>query len=307
MHPAATADAVASIRDFNRFYTKEIGVLREGLLGSDHSLTEVRILYELGRSEAVDTKGLREYLGLDRGYLSRILTRFEAAGLVQRGRSETDGRRQTLKLTPRGRDLLDDLDRRSSAEIDARLESIGSDEQERLLRAMGTIRRTLDPAARPTGFELREPEAGELGWVVARHGAVYESSYGWDRDFEALVAKIVADFAAGGGAGERAWIAEAAGEPAGCVFCARRDTETAQLRLLLVEPWARGLGIGGALVAACVAFAREAGYRRLVLWTNDVLIEARRIYEAAGFGLVSEKRHRSFGLELNGQDWELWL
>jgi DNA-binding MarR family transcriptional regulator/GNAT superfamily N-acetyltransferase len=299
---------IAGIRSFNRFYTREIGVLGEGLLDSPYSLTEARVLYELGRSEGTETKGLRGALGLDRGYLSRILVRFERAGLLRRGRSAVDGRRQTLELTDRGRDLVADLDRRAREEIGARLESVEEADRGRLLAAMGTIRGLLDPREALTSFELREPLAGELGWVVGRHGAIYAASYGWDRSFEGLVARIVADFAADRRDDrERAWIATVEGEPAGCVFCTMRDEETAQLRLLLVERQARGLGIGRALVEACVDFARAAGYRRLVLWTNDVLVEARRIYEAAGFALVAEERHHSFGADLNGQDWELEL
>jgi DNA-binding MarR family transcriptional regulator/N-acetylglutamate synthase-like GNAT family acetyltransferase len=308
MPTASLAEDVARIREFNRFYTNQIGVLREGLLGSRYSLTEARVLYELGRSERLETKALRESLDADRGYLSRILTRFERAGLVRRARSELDGRRQTLELTGPGRSLLEDLDRRAGEEIGAGLESVEESDRARLLAAMGTIREVLGPGARPARFELREPRAGDLGWVVARHGAVYAASYGWDESFEALVARIVADFAADRGEGpERAWIAEAGGAPVGCVFCTRRDEETAQLRLLLVERRARGLGIGRALVEACVGFAREAGYRRLVLWTDEVLAGARRIYEGAGFRLVAEERHRSFGADLNGQDWELEL
>jgi DNA-binding MarR family transcriptional regulator/GNAT superfamily N-acetyltransferase len=307
--PFARENAIAEIRDFNRFYTRVIGVLDDGLLGSPFSLTEARVLYDLGRAERTETSELRELLGLDRGYLSRILARFERSGLIRRERAPRDRRRQVIRLSAKGRHALDDLERRSEEQAAELLDSLRDPEKAQLLGGMVAIRAALD--ASPGGaarFELRAPREGELGWIVSRHGTLYSRFYGWDSDFEALVAEIVATFAKGqAGDRGRAWIADVAGAPAGSVLCMPRDESTAQLRLLLVEPWARGMGIGGALVDACVGFARESGYRRLTLWTNDVLVEAPRIYEAAGFQLIAESPHHSFGHQLVGQDWELAL
>jgi len=307
--PVVPDDAVAEVREFNRFYTRVIGVLDDGLLGSTFSLTEARVLYDLNRAERTETSELRELLGLDRGYLSRILARFERAGLIRRERSARDRRRQVVRLSAKGRRALDDLERRSDAQATELLDSLGDPEKARLLGGMTAIRGVLDAPAGEAArsFDLRAPREGELGWIVSRHGILYSRSYGWDDSFEALVAEIVATFAKGQADLERAWIADVAGAPAGSVLCTRKDESTAQLRLLLVEPWARGLGVGTALVDACVRFARESGYRRLTLWTNDVLVGARRIYEGAGFELIAESAHRSFGKQLTGQDWELEL
>lgn len=307
--PLARAKAIAEIRDFNRFYTRVIGVLDDGLLGSAFSLTEARVLYDLGRKDRTETSELRELLGLDRGYLSRILARFERSGLIRRERSPRDRRRQILRLSAKGRRALEDLERRSDQQAAELLDSRDDSDKVQLLGGIAAIRGALDPSTREAAhFELRAPREGELGWIVSRHGVLYSRFYGWDADFEALVAEIVATFAKGeAGDFERAWIADVAGAPAGSVICMRKDESTAQLRLLLVEPWARGMGIGTALVDACVRFARESGYRRLVLWTNDVLGEARRIYETAGFDLAAENPHHSFGKQLIGQNWELEL
>jgi DNA-binding MarR family transcriptional regulator/ribosomal protein S18 acetylase RimI-like enzyme len=308
--PLPPDDAIARVRDFNRFYTRVIGVLDDGLLGSAFSLTEARVLYDLGRAESTETSELRGLLGLDRGYLSRILARFERSGLIRRERSSRDRRRQVIRLSAKGQRALGDLERRSDEQAAQLLGPLGDSDKARMLGGMAAIREALaaDSGEAAHGFELRALRQGELGWIVSRHGALYSRSYGWDGSFEALVAEIVATFAKGHAADrERAWIADVAGAPAGSVFCMSKDESTAQLRLLLVEPWARGLGIGTALVDACVRFARESGYRRLALWTNDVLVEARRIYEAAGFELVTEKSHFSFGKQLVGQDWELAL
>jgi DNA-binding MarR family transcriptional regulator/GNAT superfamily N-acetyltransferase len=310
--PAARDDAIADVRDFNRFYTRVIGVLDDGLLGSPFSpfsLTEARVLYDLGRAERTETSELRELLGLDRGYLSRILARFERSGLIRRERSSRDRRRHLIRLSAKGVRALEDLERRSDEQAAELLGALGDSEKAQLLGGMAAVRGALgEPAGDAAqGFALRAPREGELGWIVSRHGVLYSRFYGWDDSFEALVAEIVATFAQGEADRERAWIAEVAGAPAGSVLCTPEDESTARLRLLLVEPWARGMGIGAALVDACVRFARESGYQRLALWTNDVLVEARRIYEAAGFELVSESPHRSFGKQLVGQDWELEL
>jgi DNA-binding MarR family transcriptional regulator/GNAT superfamily N-acetyltransferase len=299
---------VTAVREFNRFYTNVIGLLREGLLDTPYSLTEARILFELARAGETETSHLRGRLDIDAGYLSRLLARFEADGLVRRSRSPADGRRQVTGLTAAGRAVFAGLDARSGDQIRALLAALTPAARQRLTGAMASIREILGPAPPPAAFVLRPPAPGDLGWVVQRHGALYAAEYGWDASFEALVARIVADYAGRGDhSGEAAWIAELAGEPAGCVFCMRKDATTAQLRLLLAEPRARGLGMGGHLVAECVSFARRAGYREIVLWTNDVLHAARRIYQGAGFQLASSGPHHSFGHDLVGQDWRLAL
>jgi DNA-binding MarR family transcriptional regulator/GNAT superfamily N-acetyltransferase len=303
-----TDGQVGAVREFSRFYTNVIGLLREGLLDTPYSLTEARVLFELAREDAVEATHLRSWLDIDAGYLSRLLARFEADGLVRRTRSAADGRRQLIGLTAAGRAAFADLDARSGDQIRALLAALTPPARLRLTGAMASIREIIGPTSRPAAFVLRPPAPGDLGWIVQRHGALYAAEYGWDVSFEALVARIVADYAERGDrAGESAWIAELGGEPAGCVFCLRKDATTAQLRLLLVEPRARGLGMGGRLVAECVSFARRAGYRELVLWTNDVLHAARRIYQRAGFQLAASEPHHSFGHDLVGQHWRLPL
>ena len=297
-------DDVAAVRDFNRFYTRSIGVLGPGLLRTDHSLTEARVLYELGQGDRTEVTDLRRRMGIDGGHLSRVLARLERKGLVARERTPTDARRQRARLTGAGADAFATLDRRSGDETAERLAALDAAGQRRLLSALAEVRRLLDPEASAPAAVLRPPRPGELGWVVQRHGEIYAQEYGWDASFETLVAGIVAGYAASSDAArEAAWIAEVDGAPAGCVFCMRKDDATAQLRLLLVEPRARGLGLGARLVAECLAFARAARYRELMLWTNHPLVHARRIYERAGFALVSEEPHRSFGHDLVGQVW----
>src|SRR5215831_14008354 len=299
---------VAAVREFNRFYTGVLGLLREGLLDTPYSLTEARIIFELTRQDQVEVAEVRRWLDLDPGYLSRILARFEADGLVRKSRSASDARRQVIALTPAGRAVSGRLDALSSDQIRGLLAPIPAGRRSRLTSAMAGIREVLGGAAAPATVVLRPPAPGDLGWVIQRNAALYAAEYGWDETYEALVARIVADYAARGDrAGEAAWIAELRGEPVGCVFCMRKSDQTAQLRLLLVEPSARGMGIGDRLVAECLAFARRAGYRDIVLWTNDVLHAARRIYERAGFELVRADPHRSFGHDLVGQDWRLAL
>ncbi|HKE51531.1 MAG TPA: bifunctional helix-turn-helix transcriptional regulator/GNAT family N-acetyltransferase [Actinomycetes bacterium] len=299
---------VAEVRSFNRFYTAIIGVLDEGLLDSPYTLTEARVIFELAQHDTSEVVALRRELGLDAGYLSRILARFEADGLIIRSRASGDGRRQVVRLTDSGRRTYAGLDADSAVQIRGLLNRLGEAEQRELLTAMGTIRRL---AAKPPVAEqptLRAFQPGDLGWVVQRHGALYAAEYGWNDTFEALVARIVADYVDHRDPDrERAWIAEVAGEPAGCVFCVRKDEATAQLRLLLVEPSARGLGIGTRLVDECIRFARSAGYRSIVLWTNSVLNDARRIYERVGFELVESEPHHSYGQDLVGQVWSLDL
>lgn len=302
---------VAEVRAFTRFYTAVIGVLDEGLLGTPYSVTEARVLFELAQSEATDVADLRRGLRLDSGYMSRIAARLEADGLVTRAPSGRDARRQVLALTPRGQEVFADLDARSADQVAHLLDKLSEADQERLVTAMGTVRSLLGAAqgdglpATARTVVLRDPGPGDLGWVVARHGSVYAAEYGWNAEFEGLVARIVADYAAAHDPRrEAAWIAELDGEPVGCVFCVARDDTTAQLRILLVDPAARGLGIGARLVAECLRFATAAGYESMMLWTNDVLTSARRIYEAAGFRLVDEEPHHSFGQDLVGQVWE---
>ncbi len=308
MKPASPPHRVDAVRAFNRFYTRVIGVLDEGLLRTDYSLTEARVLYELAQAESLDVGALRDAVAIDAGYLSRILARFEEKALVRRGPSEEDARRRVVRLTRRGRSVSGTLDRRSAEEIGALLSTLGDAEQRRLLGAMDTIRTALreDPSGRVV--VLREPGPGDLGWIVERHGAVYQQEHGWDERFEALVARIVADFAQHRDPRrDRAWIAEVDGEPAGCVLCVHRDDEVAQLRLLLVEPSARGLSVGTRLVEEVLRFARDAGYARVTLWTQDTLRVARRIYERAGFALVDAEPHADFGPEVVGQTWTLNL
>src|SRR3954463_6878344 len=251
------APAVAAIRAFNRFYPARICALRDGLLATAHPLPEARVLYELGQVDRADFADLRRALDLDAGYLSRLLARLADQGLVTRERAPDDGRRQQVALTPDGRDAYTTLDRRSASEIAALLDGLAEDERGRLLDALRTVETILEGAPGPAGFALRDPQAGDFGWVVQRHGALYAAEYGFDATFEALVARGVAGYVEGG-RGD-AWIAGAGGEPAGCVFCVPKDERFAQLRLLLVEPSARGLGIGGRLVEECVRFARRSG------------------------------------------------
>jgi DNA-binding MarR family transcriptional regulator/GNAT superfamily N-acetyltransferase len=303
---AAAPETVNTVRSFNRFYTRVIGLLNEGLLQTPYSLSEARVIFELGKGDATEVVALRRELGLDAGYLSRVLSRLESEGLVRRTRLQTDARRQTARLTPKGRKAFRELDRRSANEVGRLLERLSNEEQARLMAAMTNIRRVLEGSPRPLAYVLRSPRAGDFGWVVSRHGVVYAQEYGWDHSFEALVARIVADYVDHRDiVREEAWIAELDGEPVGCVFCVRKDDSTAQLRLMLVEPRARGMGIGTRLCQECIRFARSVGYEQIMLWTNDVLVDARRIYERLGFRLGEEGSHHSFGHDLVGQNW--WL
>jgi DNA-binding MarR family transcriptional regulator/GNAT superfamily N-acetyltransferase len=296
---------VDDVRGFNRFYTRVLGLLRPDLAGSTFGLTEARVLFELAHRDDLAVSELRRDLGLDAGYLSRILSSFTASGLVARERSAVDGRRQIVRLTDDGRRAFDELDRLQASAIDALLEPLDDGQRNQLVGAMGQIRRMLGSEEGRHSLVLRPPEPGDLGWVIERHGARYASEYGWDATFEALVTRIVADFAERNDRRrEAAWIAELDGERVGCVFCAAADApDTAQLRLLLVEPSARGAGVGTRLVDECLRFAGRSGYRRITLWTNDVLFAARRIYERAGFRLDHREPHRSFGRDLVGEYW----
>ncbi|HEX6417116.1 MAG TPA: helix-turn-helix domain-containing GNAT family N-acetyltransferase [Acidimicrobiales bacterium] len=307
--PAVDPGRIAAVRAFTRFYTAVLGVLDEGLLDTPFSATEARVIFELAQRDATDVADLRRELRVDAGYMSRITTRLEAGGLLTRERSPGDGRRQVLRLTDHGRVAFATLDDRSAEQVARLLGPLPDPVQQRVIAAMDTIRTALgDAAPPPRTVVLRPPRAGDYGWVVARHGAIYAEEHGWDTTFEGLVARIVGDYVEHHDpAREAAWIAEVDGEPAGCVFCVAGDGDTARLRILLVEPSARGLGIGTRLVDECVRFARQAGYAAIELWTNDVLVSARRIYEAAGFVLVDEQPHHSFGHNLVGQTWRLVL
>jgi DNA-binding MarR family transcriptional regulator/GNAT superfamily N-acetyltransferase len=300
---------VDAVRSFNRFYTKQIGVLHEGLLGSPYSLTGVRVLYELAHREEPTAAELGKELGLDAGYLSRILRGFEKRGLVARVRSRTDGRQSLLSLTANGKKAFAPLNARSHDEVAGMLGRLSAAEQDRLIGAMRAIEMLLGARPEPkVPYLLRPHQPGDMGWIIHRHGALYAQEYGWDETFEALVAEIAAKFIQSfDPKRERCWIAEREGEIVGSVFLVRRSKTVGKLRLMYVEPRARGLGIGSRLVEECIRFARQAGYRKMVLWTNSVLAAARHIYEKAGFRLVHEEPHHSFGHDLIGETWELKL
>ena len=304
---ASTSD-IAAVRNFNRRWTEVLGLLDKALLETDHSLAEARVLFELARGRVSDRSQLLGRLGMDPSFLSRVLRRLESDGLVASTPSPEDGRALDISLTSAGHDAFATLDERSTEQIDRLLAPLTADQVSIVAESMTLISRLVERSVEPGIVDVREPEPGDLGWVVQRHGAIYADEYQWDIDFEALVARIVADYQRDFRPGrERAWIAELDSARAGCVFCCEREPEVAQLRILLVEPWARGHGIGSRLVSECIDFARSAGYTRMMLWTNDVLVSARRIYEAAGFELIEEENHHSFGHDLVGQNWELRL
>ena len=307
--PAAFDRRVAAVRGFSRFYTRQVGLLRDGYLESPFSLTEARVLYELANRDHAVAADLTRELGLDAGYLSRILAAFQRRGLLERRASADDARRSELRLTKRGRTVFASLDAKSRDDIGAQLARLPVADQERLVTAMGTVERLLgEPRSDGGAYVLRGPRPGDYGWVVERHGALYAVEYGWNEEFEGLVAGIVGKFIEHlDPKRERCWIAERDGETVGCVFAVKQSATVAKLRLLLVEPKARGLGIGKSLVEECVAFSRAAGYQRLRLWTNSVLRVARHLYEEAGFELVAEDSHHSFGKDLVGETWELQL
>lgn len=302
---------IAAVRRFSRFFTRRIGVLRKGLLESPFSLTEARVLYELGQRGEVTATELGAELGLDAGYLSRILRGFRRRGLLAKKPAPDDRRRNLLSLTRAGQKARAELDAASRREVGGMLSSLPEAKQKQLVEAMETIEEILALGGRPDEqgpYLLRPPVPGDMGWVIHRHGALYAQEYGWDERFEALVAEIVARFVQRfDPPRERCWIAERHGEIVGGVFLVAKSKTIAQLRLLWVEPHARGLGIGNRLVEECIRFARRVGYRKMILWTNDVLVAARRIYEKNGFRLVDEQRHHSFGRKLVGQTWELSL
>jgi DNA-binding MarR family transcriptional regulator/GNAT superfamily N-acetyltransferase len=306
----APARDIATIRAFNRFYTLKIGVLHEGLLDSEFSLTEVRVLYELAHRRSVTASTLAGELNLDAGYLSRILKRFEAHRYLVRKTGDTDARRRTLRLTARGRHVFATLDARSREDVASLVQPLSDSQRRGVVDAMDAIRTALDAeeAASAARVTLRRHRPGDIGWVVQRHGELYSREYGWNEDFEALVAQIAAEFIQKlDPARERCWIAERAGRRVGSVFVVRKTAKVAKLRLLLVEPEARGIGLGRRLVEESIRFARRAGYRKLALWTQSNLDAARHVYSATGFKLTDSKRHRSFGHNLVAETWELEL
>ncbi|QCS65664.1 MarR family transcriptional regulator [Achromobacter denitrificans] len=292
-----------AVRKFNRFYTRHIGVLHEHLLASEFSLTEVRILYELAHRPAISTSDLCRELNLDAGYVSRVVSGFEKQGLIAKTRSAADARVAELALTEAGRAAFAPLDRASRNEVIAVLEQLPEPAQQQLVGAMNDIQNLLSDTT-PAGYLLRDPLPGDMGLVVANQAMVYAREYGWNAEYEALVAEIVARFIREfDRSRERCWIAEKDGRMVGSVFVVRQDDTTAKLRLLYVDASARGLGIGRRLVDECLRFAKQAGYARMMLWTNSVLADARRIYEKAGFQLIEEEAHHSFGRDLVGQVW----
>jgi DNA-binding MarR family transcriptional regulator/GNAT superfamily N-acetyltransferase len=309
LHQPAFDEEVAAVRAFNRFYTRRLGVLDQQLLKSPFSLSEARVLYELAHRDDAAAKEIGIELGLDPGYLSRIVQNFEENGLITRKPLPADRRQYRLSLTAKGRQAFTKLDRSSHDEIAAMLDQLGAAERATIVSAMGTIKHVLEPraGARPP-FLLRSHRPGDIGWVVSRHGAIYAQEYGWDISFEALVAEIAAQFIRSfDPAREHCWIAEVDGEPVGSIFLVKAADNVAKLRLLLVDKKARGLGVGRALTEQCIRFAREKGYGSITLWTQSILVAARDIYQRAGFVRVAEEKHHSFGVDLVGETWELGL
>ena len=316
---AVSPSDTEQVRGFNRFYTKQIGLLREGYLKTPYSLTQARVLYELAHHPGSRSSELVEELGLDAGYLSRMLKDFEKRGLLRRASSKDDARVSHLRLTARGRKEFAGLNSRSDADIGRMLSALGETERERLVASMNAIRETLMPDEESAStFHIRTHRPGDIGWVVARHGELYSKEYQWDSTFEGLVAEIAGKFLTHlDPKRERCWIAVrgpelapgkgTSGERLGCIFLVKQSATVAKLRLLLVDPSARGMGVGTSLVQGCIDFARSVGYKTMVLWTNDILHSARRIYERYGFRLVKEDKHHSFGHDLVGQNWELKL
>jgi DNA-binding MarR family transcriptional regulator/GNAT superfamily N-acetyltransferase len=302
-------EQIAEIRAFNRFYTRKMGLLNEGLLSGEFSLTEARVLFELAKGDGSTSTNLATELGLDAGYLSRILTKFETRGLLRRTPSSRDGRQVELALTRSGRKAFEPLDQESRNQIAGMLDPLAGDARQRLVGAMLIVQHLLDVNRKaPVSYVLRDPQVGDLGWIIHRQGVLYAQEYGWDESFEAMVAEIASTFAKTfNPKKERCWVAERDCHVVGSIFLVRESNSIAKLRLLYVEPCARGLGIGRRLVEECIRFARARQYRTICLWTNDVLVAARRIYEAVGFRLVKEEHHHSFGKDLIGQNWELTL
>jgi DNA-binding MarR family transcriptional regulator/GNAT superfamily N-acetyltransferase len=304
----ATSDGlearIAAVRRFSRFYTRELGLLRESLVGAGFSLTESRVLYELAHRDQVTASELAADLDLDHGYLSRILRRFGEDGLLRKTRAEDDGRQSLITITAKGRKAFAPLNKGSHDQVAALLGRLGEAEQARVVGAMGTVEQLLGDAPAPA-IVLRPHRPGDMGWVTSANAMLYAQEYGWDISYEALVGKITAEFIEKfDPARERCWIAEMNGERVGSVFCVAKTPEIAKLRLLIIDPRARGRGLGKRLVEECMRFAKDSGYRRMTLWTQSILTAARGIYAKAGFQLVAEEPHHSFGVDLIGETWE---
>jgi DNA-binding MarR family transcriptional regulator/N-acetylglutamate synthase-like GNAT family acetyltransferase len=298
---------IDAIRRFNRFYTRRVGALQAQYLASPYSLPQARVLYELGQRGECTASELGADLDLDLGYLSRLVQGLRRSGLVQGESAKEDARRVRLTLTARGRKAYQQLDSRSRDEVGAMLSKLGASEQTRLVDALQAVEGVLDKK-NGSSIILRSHKPGDMGWVIGAHGRLYAQEYGWDERFEALVARIAADFVDDFDKNrERCWIAEMNGEPVGCVFVVKKSKSVAKLRLLIIEPRARGVGLGRRLVDECIAFAREKGYRKLVLWTQSNLAAARAIYRKTGFVKVEEQKHADFGIRLTGEYWELKL
>jgi DNA-binding MarR family transcriptional regulator/GNAT superfamily N-acetyltransferase len=308
MATASLDHAVACVRRFTRFYTRRMGVLEEALLGSAFTLPEARIVYEIAVRDRTTASDLVADLGLDPGYVSRLLKSLEERGFITRRPSETDARQYLLDLTPLGRREFNQINRKSDEEVQKLLAPLGAGDRARLVAALSTAEALLAQERPEPQCTFRDLRPGDIGWVIHRHGALYAAEYGWDVTFEALVAKVCAEFVENfDPAKERAWIAELDGRIVGSVFLVKKTDEIAKLRLLYVEPDARGRGIGRRLAEECISHARAVGYRRMELWTNDVLTSARKIYQAVGFKLVQSEPHQSFGKDLLGETWELGL
>lgn len=305
MSPTDSGQEIAAVRAFNRFYTRKLGVLDQQLLKSPFSLSEARVMYELAHTGDLAAKEIGLELGLDPGYLSRIIQKFDEDGLVTRKPLPSDRRQYQLSLTAKGRASFARLERTSQEHVGTMLGELSGEDRTRLIGAMDTIERLLAAPRAATPAILRDPRPGDMGWVVQSHGALYASEYGFDASFEALVAEIAAKFITSfDAARERCWIADIDGRPVGSVFLVRHSDDVAKLRLLLVEPVGRGQGLGRRLVAECISFARACGYRRITLWTQSILVAARKIYQEAGFVRVAAEPHRSFGQNLIGETWE---
>lgn len=310
MEKSALSESVSAVRQFNRFYTRQIGALDEGLLESTFSLAEARVIYEMANREGTTASELSSELDLDAGYLSRMLKAFQKRGLIEKNNSAADARQSILTLSGGGRKEFAKLDRMSRDQIDALLRKLSTSEQKRLLQAMKTIESLLssEDHAEDRSFILRSPHAGDFGWVIQSNGRLYADEYRWDETYEGLVATIVGDFIKNfDEKKERCWVAEKDGENVGAVFLVKKSTTIAQLRLLIVEPNARGLGLGKRLVDECTRFARQAGYKKIKLWTQSTLLAARSIYKKAGYKMTDSKKNHLFGHDLVSETWELTL
>jgi DNA-binding MarR family transcriptional regulator/N-acetylglutamate synthase-like GNAT family acetyltransferase len=310
---AGNQQRIAAVRRFNRFYTRQIGVLRKTYLDSSYSLGEMRVLYEIAHADRPTASDIGRALDVDAGYLSRVLRNFEKRGLISRKASAKDARQSRLALTARGRQIFGPLEQRSQDDVAKLLDKLGAKEQARLVEAMETIGSLLganaDGAKPKPGYILRMPKHGDFGWIVTRHAELYAQEYGWTDPFEGLCAQIVADFVNKYDAAcERCWIAERNGENVGCVMLVKDDVPgVARVRLLLVDPKARGLGLGRRLTAECVNFARECGYKKITLWTHSILKAARHVYEKAGFKLMRNEKHQSWGRPVVSEHWDMPL